>query len=117
MASNRVVACQDYQEFTKGFGIDATPLAKRLFTVFDADDSGTVDTLEFIMGMRTWAVQYSLKEKLEFAFETLGLVITHKARVTLHRKKGKRENKAKPGQNSPKNWAIFRPKSVSLRSF
>lgn len=66
------VRWQDFKEFTTGFGIDATPLAKRLFTVFDADSSGTVDALEFIMGMRKWAAQYSMREKLEFAFKLYG---------------------------------------------
>jgi hypothetical protein len=53
--------------------MDATPLAKRLFTVFDADNSGTVDKIEFIMGMRSWAVKYSLREKLDFAFKIYGV--------------------------------------------
>merc|ERR1711871_1527941 len=61
-----------YQEFTTGFGFDSTPLTRKLFEAFDADNSGKINLVEFVAGLRNWKM-FTYEEKMKFTYKIYDL--------------------------------------------
>jgi len=62
----------DYKEFLAGFGFDDSALIKKLFEAFDGDNSGKIDLMEFIQGLRNWQ-RFTWKEKMKFTYSIYDL--------------------------------------------
>lgn len=62
----------DYSEFCQGFGFEQTALTKKLFDAFDQDDSGFINIVEFIAGLRNWQ-KFSYNDKMKFTYKIYDL--------------------------------------------
>jgi len=62
----------DFSEFCTGFRFDETSLTRKLFDAFDTDESGHINIVEFIAGLRNWQ-RFSFKDRMKFTYKIYDL--------------------------------------------
>lgn len=57
-----------YEEFCLVLEEDDSDLIRNLFDIFDLDGSGTIEMIEFIVGLSAYCISTTKEERLKFAF-------------------------------------------------